>query len=236
MDNSWKNVEWISKIIKESRTRKEVLEKLNKSVSTAMYKRLKKFEQDSNIDVTHFSPYQTMHRYDAFVGRRKWRNEEIFCENSPVTTQSIKKRILSDKLIDYVCEGCGNEGIWDEKPLHLQLEHKDGISNNHTLQNLCFLCPNCHSQTETYCGRNKPKTKQSLEGHISLIKNEARLRNQPLVEKILSSDVDFSRYGWVKQAAQLIEKNPQKIKEWMMLYMPDFYINNCYHRNKGGNM
>ena len=49
---------------------------------------------------------------------------------------------------------CGNEGFWNGKKLVLQLEHKNGIHNDHRVENLCFLCPNCHSQTDTYSGKN----------------------------------------------------------------------------------
>lgn len=52
-----------------------------------------------------------------------------------------------------VCGGCGISE-WRASPLALHLDHVNGIGDDHRLQNLRFLCPNCHSQTETYCGRN----------------------------------------------------------------------------------
>lgn len=39
----------------------------------------------------------------------------------------------------------------------LQLEYKDGNSTNHKKENLELLCPNCHAQTSTYCGKNIKK-------------------------------------------------------------------------------
>ena len=50
----------------------------------------------------------------------------------------------------YECAICHNPGIWENKPLVLQLDHIDGHNNNNVLENLRFLCPNCHAQTETY--------------------------------------------------------------------------------------
>ena len=38
------------------------------------------------------------------------------------------------------------------KPIVLQLHHKDGNNQNNSLDNLMILCPNCHSQTDNYCG------------------------------------------------------------------------------------
>lgn len=57
-----------------------------------------------------------------------------------------------------VCEHCTNSGEWNGKPLTLQLDHIDGNSDNNELSNLRILCPNCHTQTDTWCGRNKKDT------------------------------------------------------------------------------
>jgi endogenous inhibitor of DNA gyrase (YacG/DUF329 family) len=48
------------------------------------------------------------------------------------------------------CEDCGIGSIWNGKPLVLQLDHIDGDSDNNHLKNLRLLCPNCHTQTETF--------------------------------------------------------------------------------------
>ena len=69
--------------------------------------------------------------------------------------ETIKDRILREGLIPYVCSECGQLPEHNGKPLVLQLHHKDGINNNHNIDNLTFLCPNCHTQTETYAGKNK---------------------------------------------------------------------------------
>lgn len=58
-------------------------------------------------------------------------------------------RYLSEKHGDF-CFECGQEGMWNGKKLRLQLDHIDGNSDNNSLDNLRILCPNCHTQTETY--------------------------------------------------------------------------------------
>lgn len=66
---------------------------------------------------------------------------------------AIKDRIIKDDLIPYECGECSlNE--WNGKDISLHLDHIDGNNKNNLLSNLRFLCPNCHSQTETYCGKN----------------------------------------------------------------------------------
>lgn len=81
--------------------------------------------------------------------------EEILIENSNYTSIArLKNRLIKENKIEYKCAICGiNE--WQGKPLVLQLDHINGINNDHRLENLRFLCPNCHSQTLTFSGRNK---------------------------------------------------------------------------------
>ena len=69
-----------------------------------------------------------------------------------------KGGLCSNVCLDYKCDICGNEGEWQGKELVLQLDHINGNHLDHRLENLRFLCPNCHSQTETFCTR-QPRTK-----------------------------------------------------------------------------
>jgi 5-methylcytosine-specific restriction endonuclease McrA len=59
------------------------------------------------------------------------------------------KRYLKEKCGDS-CVECGQTSTWNNKPLVLQLDHIDGNSDNNQLSNLRLLCPNCHTQTETF--------------------------------------------------------------------------------------
>jgi hypothetical protein len=54
------------------------------------------------------------------------------------------------------CSVCNIEN-WQNKAIVFEVEHKDGNSSNHIASNLCLICPNCHSQTATYKGKNKGK-------------------------------------------------------------------------------
>lgn len=85
----------------------------------------------------------------------KYSLEDIFKKNSTYKNMSsLKKRLVREGLLDYKCAICGNSGYWQDKPLSLHIDHINGINNDNRLDNLRFLCPNCHSQTVTYCGRN----------------------------------------------------------------------------------
>ena len=69
-------------------------------------------------------------------------------------TLKLKKRIIKEKILPYECKECGISS-WRNNNLSLHLDHKDGDCKNHKLENLRLLCPNCHSQTDTWCGKNK---------------------------------------------------------------------------------
>jgi len=87
----------------------------------------------------------------------KLKDEEVFIENSTYSRQHLKKRIIKNCFIKYVCNDCGNSGKWNGDKLILHLEHINGVNDDNRLCNLTFLCPNCHSQTNTYAGKSKRK-------------------------------------------------------------------------------
>ena len=69
-------------------------------------------------------------------------------------TLKLKKRLLKEGLKENKCDICGITE-WNNKEISMQLDHIDGNSHNHKFDNLRMVCPNCHSQTHTYCGKNK---------------------------------------------------------------------------------
>ena len=69
-------------------------------------------------------------------------------------TYKLKKRMIAEGLKPALCEKCQIK-TWLGKPLQLELHHRDGNRKNHLLHNLELLCPNCHSQTDTFRAKNK---------------------------------------------------------------------------------
>ena len=81
--------------------------------------------------------------------------DEILSGKHPsYQTFKLHLRLLSEHRKEHRCEICGLSE-WNGKPIPLQLDHIDGNSHNHLFENLRMICPNCHAQTETYCGKNK---------------------------------------------------------------------------------
>jgi Zn finger protein HypA/HybF involved in hydrogenase expression len=85
--------------------------------------------------------------------------DQVLVENSTYARHNLKRRIIKERLLEYKCVCCGNEGEHNNKPLVLQLDHINGVNNDHRLKNLRFLCPNCHTQQDTYAAKNIIKQK-----------------------------------------------------------------------------
>ncbi|HJU55368.1 MAG TPA: HNH endonuclease [Pyrinomonadaceae bacterium] len=84
---------------------------------------------------------------------------EILVQHSAYTNITrLKIRLLREGFLEAKCYGrdCGLTD-WHGKPLSLQLDHINGDNLDHRIENLRLLCPNCHSQTETFAGKNKRK-------------------------------------------------------------------------------
>jgi hypothetical protein len=81
-------------------------------------------------------------------------NDKVFVENSSYSNEMVKGRIVKENLLEYKCIKCGIDS-WQGETIVLDLDHINGDNRDNRLSNLRFLCPNCHSQTDTYKGRNK---------------------------------------------------------------------------------
>lgn len=89
------------------------------------------------------------------VMRRKF--EEVFCNPSTIPNEDLKRYLIKLGMKEKLCENCGISE-WQGKKLNLELHHKDGNRNNNKVENLQLLCPNCHSLTKNFRGRNIKKT------------------------------------------------------------------------------
>lgn len=104
--------------------------------------------------------------------------EKILSEEySDLKNDRLKKRIVYEQNGE--CNKC-HLGKWLGEPITLELEHKDGNRQNNERSNLECLCPNCHSQTDTWRGRNSRKKPKKVS-------------DEELIKAILDNQLNFSK-------------------------------------------
>ena len=109
-----------------------------------------------------------------------------YCSNRCQGDYKLKNRFQKNTRWNYamsgyvkrlrgeICEICGITE-WNGNPLTFQIDHIDGDRTNNHLDNLMVLCPNCHTQTDTYGSKNV-----SEEGKIKMVESVNKNRKGPL--------------------------------------------------------
>ena len=149
------------KLIKNSTNISEVLFKLGYSIkgNSWGFSQVRKRMDDLNIDASEFKGKS------AAIEKTKQASltsEMLLRENCKHNRKYLRRFIIKNKLLPYKCAICGALE-WNGKTLSLELDHINGINNDNRLENLRFLCPNCHSQTTTYGSRNQQRNESKYE-------------------------------------------------------------------------
>lgn len=179
----WTDEDLISTIKNTNTSLTDVLRKMGLSLNGRTYSRLKQRISDLKIDVSHFTGYKRPVKPLKFLS-----DSEIFKSDSELYTGSIKKAVQDRNLLPYRCSMCDLGSVWQGKDIVLQLDHINGISNDHRLTNLRFLCPNCHSQTKTWGNKRQGLKCTSYNSEIlSGSKDECcELKNvKPKTDKVI---------------------------------------------------
>jgi hypothetical protein len=108
------------------------------------------------LDTSHFNSERRVRGLTVSRELQRRTHADIFCEKSTVSRPALRNhaRLL---VSPFRCAICANAGEWEGRPLTLQLDHANGRYDDNRLENLRWLCPNCHSQTPTFAGRGKAR-------------------------------------------------------------------------------
>lgn len=83
---------------------------------------------------------------------------ELLVVDSDARTSNVRLRLIKEGVREHRCECCSLTE-WMGQRIPLQLDHINGVKRDFRSENLRLLCPNCHAQTDTYCGKNKLSSK-----------------------------------------------------------------------------
>lgn len=174
--------EELEKIVKSTNNCYDFLERLEKSLSPGNFTYWKNKVKSLGIDISHWQIYQS--------NIPKKNHDEILVQNSQLKFRVVGKTLKHHLLKinrKYQCENCGLDQ-WNNKPISLHIDHINGDWRDNRPENLRFLCPNCHSQTDSYCGKKnktddntcqcgkkiQKQSKSCKECHISDVKINGR--------------------------------------------------------------
>lgn len=138
------------------------------------------------------------------LGEERIQQQSLLPWNETLTSEKCRRILLEQNGKCAIC----NTSEWMGKPLKLHLDHINGNRNNQERINLRYICPNCHSQTDTYCrGKSKNISDEDLKN--SLIKN-----NLVIHKTLKEFGLVCGGYNWLR-AKKIIEKNNLSISGWV---------------------
>lgn len=175
--------------VSDSKSYAETLRNLGIAVSGGTHIVIKKYITKYGINTTHFSQIGTRRIKARLI------TKDVLVMNSTVSSSTLRRIIVRDGILPRICVECGVENQYNGKPITLHLDHKSGDRKDCRIENLRWLCPNCHSQTSTY---SRAKT---LPIQLEARKKKAERVQIPCSEcKItitrLKSKVEYQKKFW----------------------------------------
>ncbi|MFH8573429.1 HNH endonuclease signature motif containing protein [Streptomyces sp. NPDC017993] len=128
----------------------DVMRALDLPVNDSSHRRIQRKAAQLQLDVSHF---KRKPRRTAQFRRPKPIAADVLCVQPAGSSRVNRERLhraLGEIHVPYRCIDCGNAGEWRGRPITLQIDHINGDWRDNRAENLRYLCPNCHSLTDTW--------------------------------------------------------------------------------------
>jgi hypothetical protein len=221
--------EEFERIIKNNNCMSDVCKTLNMRKEGGNYRTIKHRIECDKIDISHFL---TKKEIFSIKNANTVSKDELLSrltENSDIGSVWLKNKLIKFNLLENKCSECHLNDLWNNKHLKLQLDHIDGNHFNNTLTNLRLLCPNCHSQTDTFCGKSK-KTKKykciECNNETSGYTNICRICSMKKLRKVERPTKDILIHEIKNNTFLSLSKkygvSDNAIRKWCKYYSIDF--------------
>lgn len=147
--------ELLQPLVANSESVADVLRKLGCRCNGSIHAHIKKLFVRYELDTTHFKGCGHA-KGKPNNKKRPWQKILVKRNNLVRQKSYFLRRALTESGVEYRCSTCGID-TWNNQPITLQVNHKNGDISDDRRKNLEFLCPNCHSQTTHWCAAWKGK-------------------------------------------------------------------------------
>jgi len=225
------NKEDLEIAVKNSKTYVEVFRFLK--LCPTNYGFLKKKLDEYNISVSHF--ISTSDRGKLYRSNKVKHNlKDLLVKDFPYpfSMGNIKSKLFKEGLKNNICEKCGQGEIWRGDKISLILDHINGDRYDNRIENLRIICPNCNAALETHCGKNK-KGNINLQKEIETASkiNQNKIKLESIKNKILNSNIDFTKHGWRIHLGKFMDLSPQHCGKYIKKHLPEIWEKCAKHKN-----
>lgn len=222
--------EIIQQAIQESDSYSETLRRLNIPLQGNNTSTLKRKIREYGLDISHFTFSK---QYQTGLNNFRYKQAQWYSETGKfIKASMLKLKLIKEGIKENKCEICGLSQ-WRGKPLTCQLHHINGNNKDNRLENLQMLCPNCHSQTENYCGKAVHKKEFFCEecgqeiarGSKLCIKCNAKKHRKtirPSKEELLNLYITLKSFSGIGRKYQVSDKT---VSKWFKSYNLPFKAN-----------
>ena len=168
------NVDQLRKIVSESNSFASIFKYFGIPCTGAGYKALKKRLAEVNVSYDHIRLGPDCNKGRKFLVTKAYPLGRVMVEGSTYSRCHLKRRLLLNGSLNNVCGICGQEPLWNGQQMTLVLDHINGKRDDHRMENLRLVCPNCNSQLATTGGNANRRRRNCIKCGVVISQRHAK--------------------------------------------------------------